>query len=128
MAKSASAATKPLRPVPLASPAADACCGVVAGSALDESEAAALAQAFSALGDPVRLRLLNLLADAPEGAICVCDLVPAVGRSQPTVSHHLRILGEAGLVEGERRGKWVWYSLHRERLAELRNALGDSAR
>jgi len=108
-----------------ASAAADtACCGAVVGSALDEHDADVLAQAFSALGDPVRLRLLNLIADSPEGAICVCDLVPAVGRSQPTVSHHLRILGDAGLVEGERRGKWVWYSINRGRLVELRAALG----
>lgn len=128
MVRSVSAATRTPSRAALPLPAADACCAAVVGPALDDRDAETLAQAFSALGDPVRLRLLNLIADAPEGAICVCDLVPAVGRSQPTVSHHLRILGEAGLVEGERRGKWVWYSLHRERLEALRNALGDSSR
>jgi ArsR family transcriptional regulator len=113
--------------VTAAVPAADCC-----GSLLDESLSAAgadqLAQAFSALGDPIRLRLLNLIADSPDGEVCVCDLVPAVGRSQPTVSHHLRILGEAGLVEGDRRGKWVWYSVNRARLDELRSVLGRSGR
>ena len=75
---------------------------------------------FSALADPVRLRLLSILAAAPDGEVCVCDLVAPLGRSQPTVSHHLKILGEAGLIAGERRGKWVWYSLDRARLEELR--------
>ena len=82
-----------------------------------------LAQRFSALADPARLRILSILAAAPEGEVCVCDFVGPVGKSQPTISHHLKILGEAGLVHGDRRGKWVWYSLDRERLARLRAAL-----
>ena len=72
------------------------------------------------LGDPVRLRLLSILAAAEGGAVCVCDLTGPVERSQPTVSHHLKVLGDAGLVTGERRGRWVWYSLERDRLAALR--------
>ena len=102
------------------------CCGSGVENCLEEDEAAVLAEAFSALGDPVRLRLLSVLAQAEDGAVCVCDLVPAVDRSQPTVSHHLRILSAAGLVEGERRGKWVWYSLNRQRLADLQAALDSN--
>ncbi len=75
-------------------------------------------QGFTALADPVRLRVLSMLAAAPEGEVCVCDFVEPLGKSQPTISHHLKILGEAGLVHGDRRGKWVWYRLDRERLAQ----------
>ena len=102
----------------------DACCGAIEVEPLGAADGSDLAAVFSALGDPIRLRLLGLLAGAPGGAVCVCDLVPAVGRSQPTVSHHLRILGEAGLVVAERRGKWVWYSVNGQQLDALRSALG----
>ena len=102
----------------------DACCPSVLGSApLGADEAGRLALGFTALADPVRLRVLSMLAAAPSGEVCVCDLVGPLGRSQPTISHHLKILGQAGLVHGERRGKWVWYSLDRGRLAELRAAI-----
>ena len=90
---------------------------------LDSVDAAELANGFTALSDPVRLRVLSILASSPEGEVCVCDFVGPLAKSQPTVSHHLKILTEAGLVQGERRGKWVWYSLNRERLAELRAAI-----
>jgi ArsR family transcriptional regulator len=90
---------------------------------LDAGAAAELAGGFSALADPVRLRVLSMLAASPEGEVCVCDFVEPLARSQPTVSHHLKILSEAGLVQGDRRGKWVWYSLNRSRLAELRAAI-----
>ena len=63
--------------------------------------------------------MLSILAAAPEGEVCVCDFVGPLGKSQPTVSHHLKVLSEAGLVHGDRRGKWVWYSLNRARLADL---------
>ncbi|MGA3146801.1 MAG: metalloregulator ArsR/SmtB family transcription factor [Acidimicrobiales bacterium] len=86
---------------------------------LDAAHAVELAHGFSALADPVRLRVLSILAAAPDGEVCVCDFVEPLGKSQPTVSHHLKILSEAGLVRGERRGKWVWYSLNRPRLSEL---------
>ncbi len=99
------------------------CCPSVLAAPLASPEAAELARGFSALGDPVRLRLLSMLAAAPEGEICVCNLVGPLGKTQGTVSHHLRILSEAGLVQGDRRGKWVWYSLDRDRLAALRTAL-----
>ena len=90
---------------------------------LDNAEAAQLAVGFTALADPVRLRVLSILAAAPAGEVCVCDFVVPLGKSQPTVSHHLKILSEAGLVHGDRRGKWVWYSIDRQRLAALRAAI-----
>lgn len=99
------------------------CCPSVLSAPLDANEAAELAAGFTALSDPVRLRVLSMLADAAEGEVCVCDFVDPLGKSQPTVSHHLKILSEAGLVSGERRGKWVWYSLNRARLAALRAAI-----
>lgn len=103
--------------------AEDVCCPSVLGAPLDAHEAHELARGFTALADPVRLRVLSMLAAAPEGEVCVCDFVQPLGKSQPTISHHLKILGEAGLVHGDRRGKWVWYSLDRARLANLRAAL-----
>lgn len=102
---------------------AQVCCPSVLAEPLDAGSAERLARGFSALGDPVRLRLLSMLAAAPAGEICVCELVAPIGKSQGTVSHHLKILSEAGLVHGERRGKWVWYALDRDRLARLRSAL-----
>jgi len=98
----------------------DLCCASVLAAPLGLDDAAELASGFQALADPVRLRVLSILASSPEGEVCVCDFVGPLGKSQPTVSHHLRILSEAGLVHGDRRGKWVWYSLNRERLSELR--------
>jgi ArsR family transcriptional regulator len=99
------------------------CCPSVLSAPLDADEASQLALGFTALADPVRLRVLSILAAAPQGEVCVCDFVEPLGKSQPTISHHLKILGEAGLVHGDRRGKWVWYSLDRARLASLRAAI-----
>jgi ArsR family transcriptional regulator len=99
------------------------CCPSVLAAPLDSDEASELAVGFNALGDPVRLRLLSMLAAAPDGEICVCEFIGPIGKSQGTISHHLKILSEAGLVHGDRRGKWVWYSLDRDRLASLRRAL-----
>jgi ArsR family transcriptional regulator, arsenate/arsenite/antimonite-responsive transcriptional repressor len=99
------------------------CCASVLAAPLDTKDATELAGGFSALADPVRLRVLSILAASPEGEVCVCDFVKPLAKSQPTVSHHLRVLSEAGLVQGDRRGKWVWYSLNRDRLAELRAAI-----
>ncbi len=99
------------------------CCPSVLAAPLAADEAAELARGFHALGDPVRLRVLSMLAAAPAGEICVCDFVGPLGKTQGTISHHLKILGEAGLVHGDRRGKWVWYSLDRERLAALTGTL-----
>jgi len=99
------------------------CCPSVLASPLDPSQAEALALGFSAIADPMRLMILSILAAAPAGEVCVCEFVEPLGKSQPTVSHHLKVLGEAGLVHGERRSKWVWYSLNRPRLAALRAAI-----
>lgn len=99
------------------------CCPSVLSAPLDAPAAAELARGFKALSDPVRLRVLSMLAAAAGGEICVCDFVAPLGKTQGTVSHHLRILSEAGLVHGDRRGKWVWYSLDEQRLSALRRAL-----
>jgi len=99
----------PLRPV-LAAP-------------LTERRARALARDFAVLADPVRLRLLSIITSVAGGEVCVCELVEPLGRSQPTVSHHLKVLVEAGLIVGERRGRWVWYRAVGERLDEVRAAL-----
>ena len=107
----------------VAPPAPGVCCPSVLAAPLDSAEAGELARGFSALSDPVRLRVLSMLADSASGEVCVCDFVDPLGKSQPTISHHLKILSEAGLVRGDRRGKWVWYSLDRRRLAELRAAI-----
>jgi ArsR family transcriptional regulator, arsenate/arsenite/antimonite-responsive transcriptional repressor len=98
------------------------CCGSVLEAPLQPAEAATLAATFAALSDPARLRLLSLIAAQPEGQ-CACDLVEPLGKSQPTVSHHLKVLYEAGLVDREKRGTWVWYRVVPERLAALRVAL-----
>src|SRR5262249_57190281 len=92
------------------------CCPTIRETPLSEADAAALARAFAALADPARLRVLSLLAAADAGEVCACDLVEPVGRSQPTVSHHLKVLSEAGLVVGEKRGRWVWYRTVPDRL------------
>src|SRR5579864_59652 len=103
--------------------ALDACCPSLLRAPLAESDAADLARGFAALSDPARLQILSILAATPAGEVCVCDFVGPLGKKQPTVSHHLKVLGDAGLVVGERRTKWVWYSLVPERLAALQAAL-----
>ena len=100
-----------------------ACCTPVRVDTLDEHDAATLAQSFAALSDPVRLRLLSFIASAT-GEVCACDLVEPSGRSQPTVSHHMKVLVDAGLVAREKRGLWVWYRAVPTRLDALRNVLG----
>ena len=84
-----------------------------------------LARSFKALADPVRLQLLALIASAPDGTACSCDLEEPVGKSQPTVSHHLSLLAEAGLITKAKMGRWVMCTVVPERLAQLRDALGD---
>ncbi|GIU86734.1 MAG: transcriptional regulator [Acidimicrobiia bacterium] len=105
----------------------ETCCSPVLTAPLDEREAEELAAAFKVLADPARLRLLSLVASAPGGEACACDLVEPVGRSQPTVSHHMAVLVEAGLLEREKRGRWAWYRVVPERLAVLRDALGPGS-
>ena len=103
--------------------AREECCPQVLLGPLSGEEAAKLARGFAALGDPARLRLLSLVASADDGEVCVCQVTEPLGRSQPTVSHHLRVLSEAGLVSGEKRGRWVWYSVNRDRVEALRAAI-----
>ena len=100
------------------------CCGSVRGELLAEGDAELLARSFSALADPVRLRLLSMVAASGDREVCACDLVEVSGRSQPTVSHHMRILVDAGLVGREKRGLWVWYRIVPEHLDALRAVLG----
>ncbi|MET7785132.1 metalloregulator ArsR/SmtB family transcription factor [Streptomyces sp900116325] len=86
-----------------------ACCPGLVSVPLDEDQAVELAKLFKALGDPVRLRLLSMIASRAGGEVCVCDLTPAFDVSQPTISHHLKLLRQAGLIDCERRGTWVYY-------------------
>ena len=99
------------------------CCTPLSERALPAGSAALLAEAFKALGDPVRLQLLSLLATSEEGEVCACDLVAPVGKSQPTVSHHLKVLRDAGLVTATKRGVNIWYAVVPEQLEALRGAL-----
>ena len=100
------------------------CCPSVVDAALTAEEAAELAEVLAALADPVRLRLFSIVA--ARGEVCSCELEEPLGRSQPTVSHHTRVLAEAGLLAGERRGRWTWWSIASDRLQALRRALGGA--
>ena len=95
-----------------------ACCRPLAASPLSIEEAAATARLFKALGDPARVRIVNLLA-TNDGPVCTCELVEPLGLSQPTVSHHLKKLTDAGLLEREQRSKWAYYSLNDEAMARV---------
>ena|SRR5437764_14758023 len=97
------------------------CCPSLLAAPLSEADADDLAQAFAALADPVRLRLLSLIAEA--GEICSCDLLEPLGKSQPTISHHTKALADAGLIVGEKQGRWVWWRVEPKRVAALRGAL-----
>lgn len=104
----------------------DSCCGTPSGEALTEASAETLATALKALADPVRLRLVSIIATSPDGEVCACDLPAWLDRSQPTVSHHLSILVDAGVLTREQRGKWAWFRLRTERLAELSAVLSPT--
>jgi ArsR family transcriptional regulator, arsenate/arsenite/antimonite-responsive transcriptional repressor len=107
---------------PISVDEAGACCAPsVLVAELDDDQASELAHAFAALADPVRLKLLNLIATA--GEVCSCDLLAPLERSQPTVSHHTKVLADAGLIVGEKRGRWVWWTVVSERVDALRSAL-----
>lgn len=105
----------------------DYCCTPLHDGAIDEEKAQAMAPVLGALADPVRLRIVSMLLAAPEGTSCGCDLEEPLGLAQPTVSHHLKVLREAGLVEGEKRGRWVHYRVVPERLSEIGAALVASS-
>lgn len=97
------------------------CCPRLAEPSLSEADAEMLANALKALADPVRLRLVNIIAAAGEG--CACDFPAELDRSQPTISHHLSVLVKAGILGREQRGKWAWFWVETDRLAEVRAAL-----
>lgn len=101
---------------------ADPCCAPLTVDVIDAADAALLASRFKAIADPVRLQILSRLAAAPDG-VCVCDFVDDLDRSQPTISHHLKVLGEAGLVTREQRGKWAWFHIVAAELDTLADAL-----
>ena len=102
------------------------CCPPLARAPLTQDWAGDLARMFKALGDPVRLRLLSMVASHDGGEACVCNLTPAFELSQPTISHHLKVLREAGLLECERRGTWVFYRVVPGALAQLAAVLGTA--
>lgn len=109
---------------PMDATAAAICCSPLLSAPIDADDADELAKAFKALADPVRLRLLSLIAAGADGCACSCDLEAPVGKSQPTVSHHLALLAEAGLITKRKEGRWVMCSVVPERLAALRTVLG----
>jgi ArsR family transcriptional regulator, arsenate/arsenite/antimonite-responsive transcriptional repressor len=100
-----------------------ACCAPLQTEVIDDSAATTLAAAFAALADPARLKLVSLIATAPAGEACACDLIEPIGKSQPTVSHHLKVLTDAGLIFREKRGVWAWYRPNLDKLAELKSVL-----
>ncbi|WP_031087399.1 ArsR/SmtB family transcription factor [Streptomyces sp. NRRL WC-3549] len=102
---------------------ADGCCPTLLAAPMDEDQAVELAKVFKALGDPVRLRLLSMIASRAGGEVCVCDLTPSFDLSQPTISHHLKLLKQAGLIASERRGTWVYYRLLPETTDKLATVL-----
>ena len=97
------------------------CCAPLSSAPLTEADAAEMAKLFGALADPVRLRLLSLVAAG--GEVCSCDLEEPLGKSQPTISHHTKALADAGLLTGAKRGRWMMWQVVPERLAALRAAL-----
>ena len=101
----------------------DYCCTPVFEGVLSDTAAAEMAPIIAAIADPVRLRILSMLAASPDGQACGCDIETPLGLSQPTVSHHLKILREAGVIEGQREGRWIHYRVVPEMLAEIRDAL-----
>ncbi|TXK40044.1 metalloregulator ArsR/SmtB family transcription factor [Nonomuraea sp. C10] len=107
-----------------------ACCAPIAKQPLEESEAVELAALLKAVADPARLRLLSMIGSHPDGEACVCDLTGAFDLSAPTISHHLKTLRNAGLIDGERRGTWVYYWIvpaQVARLGELFSPLAEPA-
>jgi ArsR family transcriptional regulator len=110
-------------PLPLLADDLAACCSPTVGGALDEDAAERLAQVFRALGDRRRVRLLSLIAASEGGEACICDLTAPVGLSQPTVSHHMKLLVDAGLVTRDQRGKWAYYRIATETAVPLSDML-----
>ncbi len=102
---------------------ATACCVPLLEAPIADADAQRMAQVFKALADPARLRLLSLIAGQPGGEACNCELVEPLGLSQPTVSHHLKVLHDVGLLARERRGQWVYYRVRGDQVDAVRSAL-----
>jgi ArsR family transcriptional regulator len=113
----------PTTTLPLVSSDLAACCSPLTGGAIDDATAERLAHVFKALGDPTRVRLLSLIAAAAAAEACICDLTELVGLSQPTVSHHMKLLVDAGLVAREQRGKWAYYRVIDDTLTTVAGTL-----
>ena len=103
------------------------CCRVLE-AALSEEEAATVASMLRVLADPARLRLISMIASQPEGEACVCNLIDPIGLSQPTVSHHLKVLAEAGILDREQRGRWAYYTLRPGALDRVASVLSTGRR
>lgn len=123
----ASASTAPDDSAAQASPVAGdgLCCGPIGVASLDEVQATELAVVLKALADPVRLRLVSIIAGDPTGEVCACDLPTLVDRTQPTTSHHLSQLVKAGILDREQRGRWAWFRVRTERLDALAAVLSS---
>jgi ArsR family transcriptional regulator len=105
-----------------------ACCSPVTGGVVTDEAAETLARMFKALGDPTRVKLLSLIAAAPDGEACICDMTEPVALSQPTVSHHMKLLVDAGLATREQRGRWAYYRVAPGALRSLAGALAPIGR
>jgi len=115
--------------LPTTQPDADetgGCCGG-AVSWMASDTATDLSTRLSAVADPIRLQILSIIGNAPTGEVCACDFVEPLGKSQPTISHHLKVLTEAGFIEGDRRGRWIWYRLNPVAMATVATSLGKLA-
>jgi ArsR family transcriptional regulator, arsenate/arsenite/antimonite-responsive transcriptional repressor len=108
--------------------AAAACCSPVTGGVLGLDEAQRLAHVLKAIADPMRLRLLSLIGAHSDGEACVCDLTEPLGLTQPTVSHHLKVLVDAGILSREQRGRWAYYHLIPDVLPALAEVIGRPSR
>ena len=118
--------SKSLPVLDLAGPAA--CCPPLAAEPLSQAQAGQVAPLLKALAEPVRLRLMSLIASHPGGEACVCDLAGAFDLAQPTISHHLKVLYDAGLLDRDKRGVWVYYRARTEALASLGTLIGSPPR
>ena len=118
------AAARSAQTIPLIAADGALCGPPITDVPLSEADAAALAAVLAALANPVRLRLISIVAG--QGEVCSCNLERPLGRSQPTISHHTRVLAQAGLIEGDKRGKWTWWRIVPGRLAAVRQALGGT--
>jgi ArsR family transcriptional regulator len=113
--------------LPLGQAGADVCCTPLSQGPLSSEQAEQVAPLLKALADPVRLRLMSLVASHPGGEACVCDLSDAFDLSQPTISHHLKVLHDSGLLDREKRGVWVYYRARTQALASLGTLIGFPA-